>query len=203
MTQLATSNSGNRNLKTIYPVILSVPYKDRKLTGRDKVLNLSRHARCALKISSQKSGIFLKDLLKDKTGAPLPSEGNYWSLTHKTEYAGGVVAPERIGIDVEKIRPCSESLFRKTADDREWNLAEMDPFELFFRYWTSKEAALKAVGTGIRDLSKCRIANVIDDKNLIINYIDKKWHIEHFYFDGHIASVVKNVFTVKWILITV
>jgi len=182
----------------LYPVILAVPDKEQKLTGREKVANLSNHARRALEISAQKSCIELGDLTKSENGAPLPFGGNYWSLTHKPRYVGGVIAPTQIGIDIEKIRPCSEALFRKTANESEWGLSDADSFKLFFRYWTSKESVLKASGTGIRDLSKCRIAQIIDHNHLVINYEDRKWLIEHFYFDGHIASVVKNDFDVEW-----
>lgn len=182
----------------LYPVILAVPDKEQKLTGREKVANLSNHARRALEISAQKSCIELGDLTKNENGAPLPFGGNYWSLTHKPRYVGGVIAPTQIGIDIEKIRPCSKALFRKTANESEWGLSDADSFKLFFRYWTSKESVLKASGTGIRDLSKCRIAQIIDHNHLVINYEDRKWLIEHFYFDGHIASVVKNDFDVEW-----
>ena len=182
----------------LYPVILAVPDKEQKLTGREKVANLSNHARRALEISAQKSCIELGDLTKNENGAPLPFDGNYWSLTHKPIYVGGVIAPTQIGIDIEKIRPCSKALFRKTANESEWGLSDADSFKFFFRYWTSKESVLKASGTGIRDLSKCRIVQIIDHNHLVINYEDRKWHIEHFYFDGHIASVVKNDFDVEW-----
>jgi 4'-phosphopantetheinyl transferase len=182
----------------LYPVILAVPDKEQKLTGREKVANLSNHARRALEISAQKSCIELSDLTKNENGAPLPFGGNYWSLTHKPRYVGGVIAPTQIGIDIEKIRPCSKALFRKTANESEWGLSGADSFKLFFRYWTSKESVLKASGTGIRDLSKCRIVQIIDRNHLVINYEDRKWLIEHFYFDGHIASVVKNDFDVEW-----
>jgi 4'-phosphopantetheinyl transferase len=185
----------------IYPVILAVPDKDRRLTGREMVVSLSNHARRALEISARKSSVHLSDLLKDENGVPLPFDGNYWSLTHKPSYVGGVIASTRIGIDIEKIRPCSKGLFRKTAHDREWALSVMDQFKLFFCYWTSKESVLKASGTGIRDLSKCRIVRIIDDYNLIIDYDDRKWLIEHFFFDKHIASVVKNDFDVEWTLL--
>lgn len=188
------------NLKTIYPVILAVPEKKRQLTGKNRVLSLSKHARQALEISAQKSCIHLNNLLKDKNGAPLPFNGNYWSLTHKPDYVGGVVASTRTGIDIEKIRPCSEALFSKTACKKEWNLVNTDPVKLFFRYWTSKESVLKAAGTGLKDLSKCIIAKVIDENNLIIDYKEKKWLVEHFYFDDHIASVIKNSFNIKWLI---
>jgi len=186
----------------IYPVILAVPEKERRLPVKERVISLSKHARNALEISARKRRIPLGDLLKDENGVPVPFDGNYWSLTHKPDYVGGVIATTRIGIDIEKIRPCSEALLRKTVDDREWRLSDTEPNQLFFRYWTSKESVLKASGIGIRDLSKCRIAQVKDDHNLIIDYREKKWHIEHFYFDGHIASVVKNEFDIRWILST-
>jgi len=188
-------------LETIYPVILAVPEKKKQLTGKDKVLSLSKHARQALAISAQKSCVHLSNLLKDKNGAPLPFNGNYWSLTHKSNYVGGVVASTRIGIDIEKIRRCSEALFNKTAGEKEWSLVNTDPVKLFFRYWTSKESVLKAAGAGLKDLSKCIITKIIDENNLFITYKEKEWLVEHFYFDGHIASVTKNSFNIKWSLV--
>ncbi|MBW1608351.1 MAG: 4'-phosphopantetheinyl transferase superfamily protein [Deltaproteobacteria bacterium] len=187
--------------RVIYPVILAVPDEQQKLAGREKVAFLSRHARGALEISAQKSGVELTHLIKGENGEPLPFDGNYWSLTHKTGYVGGVIASTKIGMDLEKIRPCSAALFRKTAQDSEWCLSNADPTRLFFRYWTSKESVIKASGAGIRDLSKCRIVKIIDHNRLIINYRDQEWIIEHHDFDGHIVSVVKNNFNVKWTIL--
>jgi len=187
--------------RVIYPVILAVPDEQQKLAGREKVAFLSRHARVALEISAQKSGVKLTRLIKGENGEPLPFGGNYWSLTHKTGYVGGVIASTKIGMDLEKIRPCSAALFRKTAQDSEWSLSNADPTRLFFRYWTSKESVLKASGAGIKDLSKCRIVKIIDHNHLIINYKDQEWMIEHHDFDGHIASVVKNNFNVEWTIL--
>ena len=183
----------------IYPVILAVPDKERQLKGREKVSFLSKHARKALEISAKKSRIQLSCLKKNENGAPLPFNGHYWSLTHKSKYVAAVIASAPMGIDIEKIRSCSKALFRKTARDSEWKLSNTDPFILFYRYWTSKESVLKASGTGIRDLSKCRIIRIIDDNHLVIEYRHQEWLIEHFYFDEHIASIVKNDFHVEWI----
>lgn len=192
----------NIQRQMIHPVILVVPDKKRQLTGREKVSFLSRHARRALEISAQKNRIQLGDLKKDENGVPLPFNGNYWSVTHKTGYVAGVIARERIGIDLEKIRPVNEALFRKTAHDNEWAVSDTDKTVLFFRYWTSKESVLKASGTGIRDLLQCRIERIIDDNVLVINYKEQHWYIEHFYFNGHIASVVKNNVDVEWTVFT-
>jgi 4'-phosphopantetheinyl transferase len=185
----------------IYPVILAVPDNLQQLTGREKVSFLSRHARKALGISALKSRIRLGDLNKNQNGVPLPFDGTYWSVTHKTGYVGGVVAPERIGIDLENIRPIKASVYGKTADRSEWALSNIKSLPFFFRYWTSKESVLKAAGSGIRDLLKCRIKQIIDDEHLIVDYEEKDWLIEHFYFNGHIASVVKNEADIHWTLV--
>ncbi len=192
----------NIQRQTICPVILAVPNKKQQLTGREKVSFLSRHARRALEISAQKRQIQLGDLKKNENGVPLPFNGNYWSVTHKTEYVGGVIARARIGIDLEKIRPVKEALHRKTAHKNEWALSDTEKTILFFRYWTSKESVLKASGTGIRDLLKCRIKRIIDDRHLVVIYREHNWVVEHFYFNEHIVSVVKNNVDVEWALFT-
>jgi 4'-phosphopantetheinyl transferase len=186
----------------IYPVILAVPNEIQQLSGREKVSFLSMHARRAIEISAQKGQIQLGDLKKNEKGVPLPFNGNYWSVTHKIEYVAGVIAREGIGIDLEKIRPIKEALYKKTASESEWGLSDTDKIALFFRYWTSKESVLKASGTGIRDLLKCRIARIIDDRHLVVNYREHHWVVEHFFFKGHIASVVKNNVDVEWAFFT-
>jgi 4'-phosphopantetheinyl transferase len=187
---------------TIYPVILAVPAEVGDFKPRDRVKFLSRHARLALNLSAQKSNLPLGDLKQDENGAPLPSNDIYWSITHKTQYVGGVVAPAPIGIDIERIRECSPGLFAKTAGDREWALADPDKDSLltFFRYWTSKEALVKTSGSGLKDLLKCRVTRIIDDRHLQIRYADRDWRIEHFFFDHHIASITQDTYKIEWTL---
>ncbi|MFQ5486810.1 MAG: 4'-phosphopantetheinyl transferase superfamily protein [Desulfobacterales bacterium] len=182
----------------VYPVILSVPKKSRAKVAKEKVRALRQLAREALAISAQKSSVVLGELKKNKNGAPIPMNGIYWSLTHKSKYVAAVTCREQIGIDIEEIRPCPAPLFDKIADSREWRLIDDDKFKSFFRYWTSKEAALKAVGIGLAELSKCHIMKVIDDFHLIVQHRGVRFHIEHHFFKGHIASVVNNSFQVIW-----
>ena len=190
-----------RNRK-IYPVILAVPAKVGDFKPRDRVKFLSRHARQALRLSAQKSNMPLGELKQDENGAPLPSNDIYWSITHKTHYVGGAVAPAPIGIDIERIRECAPGLFAKTAGDREWALADpdKDSFLTFFRYWTSKEALVKTSGSGLKDLLKCQVIRIIDDRHLKIRYSGREWLIEHFYFDQHIASITQNKYQIEWAL---
>jgi len=195
-----TPKGGGHDQTTIYPVILSVPEKVRHFKPKVRIKFLSRHARQALDLSAEKSGIYLGELKQDENGAPLPSDGNCWSISHKTQYVGGVVCPTPIGIDIERIRSCSEGVFRKTAAENEWILADSakNSPTVFFRYWTAKEAVLKALGTGIKDLLKCRVIQIIDSSHLKIRYDDRLWLVEHKYFDGHIATIVKNSFQIDW-----
>ena len=88
-------------------------------------------------------------LEKDKNGAPLPSKGTYWSLTHKSANVAAVVAPRPVGIDIEVLRPCNPNLYQRIASAEEWDLAATVSDKNFFRYWTAKEAVLKAVGKGL------------------------------------------------------
>ena len=202
MKKSRNPESDAQNL-TIFPVILQVPEAVREFKPKDRVVFLSRHARSALEKSAEKSGLRLGKLVKDDNGAPLPVDGVYWSITHKTDFVGGVVAPAVIGIDIEKIRSCSQGVYLKTAAEQEYSMAraQEDYLTTFFRFWTAKEAVVKACGTGIKDLRKCRVRKVPDDDHLEISYQEKKWVIEHFFFDGHIASIVKNGFKIEWTIV--
>lgn len=190
-----------QKIKTIFPVILAVPKQERNLKGKNKVNALSALARAALKISCQKSGIIPGDFTKDQNDAPVPFDGNFWSLTHKSEYVGGVVSGKETGIDIEKIKPVSKALMNKVAGPEEWALSDSDKEIIFFRFWTSKEAVLKASGKGIIELSDCRIEKIINDKSINVSYKNKTLNVVHYYFDGHIASIVNDGCEIEWTLL--
>lgn len=185
----------------IFPVILAVPAEEQALPPPKRVKALSRQAREALHLCARKAGIIVGELLTDDNGAPLPFDGHYWSLTHKRAYVGAVICAEATGIDIEAVKEVSTGVMRKTASVGEWRLTDQDPTAMFFRYWTAKEAVLKAEGIGIAGLSKCRVTSIPDDSHLRLEYKGRTYLVEHFYFDGHVASVVKNEFKVQWILL--
>ncbi len=185
-------------MDTLFPFILSVPEKKQQLRGRERVAFLSRFARRAVERSSQKTGVRLGHFNKDEKGVPLPSGEYHWSISHKPEYVTGVVSLEKIGIDIEKLRPYSKGLEKKVADIKEWNLCKSDRSELLFRYWTAKEAVLKAEGMGLSGLSACKVVKVIDETNLIVNFRNQNRLIEHFFCKNHVAAIVKDNHRVEW-----
>jgi 4'-phosphopantetheinyl transferase len=140
----------------------------------------------------------LERLEKDAEGAPLPADGTYWSLSHKPHYVAGVVAAAPIGIDLERIAPVSGALFRKTAGPDEWRLDGGDRLPCFFRFWTAKEAVLKAAGRGLKDLAGCRVTAVCDPRRLEVTYAGRCWRVDQLFFDGHLAAVAGHGGRLCW-----
>lgn len=83
--------------------------------------------------------------------------GVYFNSTNCEGAAACALASSEIGVDMEKIRPFGSPVLRRTlsADEKEFfsTCAAEHPDrrdELFFRFWTLKEAAAKYTGEGIR-----------------------------------------------------
>lgn len=171
----------------------------KALKGRSKVAALSRLARESAAASAIKSNQDIENFEKDASGAPRPSKGVFWSVTHKPGVVAGVVSQEQIGIDLEQLKPVSDGLYNRIIDKKEALLFKgQDQQVIFFRGFTAKEAVLKKTTHGIKGLSKAKIDKVIDDKNLLVKYLDHKYWVENFYFDGYLASVTKDHFDVQW-----
>jgi 4'-phosphopantetheinyl transferase len=166
--------------------------------GRKKVRNLSRLARIALFHSCQISGYHLDLLPKDDKGAPVPVNGVYWSLSHKSDVVGAVAAPLPVGLDLEIIRPVNPLMMAKVADDREWDLLGEESLKNFFRLWTAKEATLKAVGRGIAGLAACKVAGIVDDGQMVLDVDGRCWTVDHYWFDDHVAALTVYDFQVNW-----
>jgi 4'-phosphopantetheinyl transferase len=187
---------------TLFPVVLSVAEADRNLSGAERVVRLSRIAREALRLSAEKSGVVLGKLIKDEDDVPYPSNGNYWSLSHKPEYVAAVVSDKAIGIDIDEIRPRQESAFDLVAGEEEWKLGKDRSWETFFRYWTAKEAALKAIGIGMSGLKKCRVVSIPDENHILLDYQDHIFQIEQLYYQNHIVSILKDDNEIQWVIAT-
>lgn len=177
-------------MPSLFPVVLRVPEDIQALKGPQKVNRLSQFARQSVKKSSSLSDLPVPEFDKNSQGAPLPSQGVYWSLSHKTAMVCGVVSTQEIGIDIEQIKPVSLPLFKKIVAIEEKKLfSNVDNEQIFFRVFTAKEAVLKKTGYGIKGLSGTKIKKVIDNTHTLVEYLDKQYLIEQYYMDGHIASI--------------
>jgi 4'-phosphopantetheinyl transferase len=185
---------------TLFPVIMPVAKAGRKLTGEEKVTNLSRVAREALRLSSQKSGLELGELPKDQKGMPCPAGGTYWSLSHKSRYVAAVVSRSNVGIDIEEVKPRPESLSVRVAGDDEWRLLDSS-LNTLYRYWTAKEAVLKVIGIGIGGLRTCRVISVPDEYHITLDYHGQSFLVEHLLHKDHIVSVLKDNNRVEWVIV--
>jgi len=185
---------------TLFPVVMPVTEVGHKLSGKEKVNHPSRIAREALKLSAEKSGVRLGELLKDERGAPCPVAGNYWSLSHKPKCVAAVVSKDKVGIDIEEIKPRAESLFAYVASDEEWGLKEKS-WDTLFRYWTAKEAILKVIGIGISGLKTCRIISVHDENHISLDYNGHFFLVEQLRCKNHIVSVLKGDNQIEWVVL--
>jgi 4'-phosphopantetheinyl transferase len=184
----------------LYPVILRVPAGAAALSRPERVRRLSELAREALRHSAALKGLTLGALDKDPAGAPIPSRGVFWSLTHKPGYVAGVAARSPVGIDIESVRNVKEGMYAKVAGEAEWALLREDRLITFFRFWTAKEAVLKTGGRGLADLSACRVTAVPDAVRLFVAYRDRIWEVRQRRFGDHMAALAGGEAGVEWVL---
>jgi len=183
----------------LYPVITRVPETIKALKGSKKVSALSQFARKSARASSLKSKLFVDVFEKDDSGVPIPSDGIFWSVSHKLDFVAGVVSTKKIGIDIEQVKDVSDALFERIVDPKERRLfGSQDRSFVFFRSFTAKEAVVKNTTDGIKGLSKAKIEEIVDEKNLIVQCLGQKYLVENFYLDGYLASVTKDHFDVQW-----
>jgi 4'-phosphopantetheinyl transferase len=95
----------------------------------------------------------------------LNESGLGFNLSHSQSLALCAVTNKRlIGVDLENIRPMDdvEALAKRFFLPREYefmrSLPDSQKQEVFFRYWTCKEAYLKATGEGLAKLEQVEIS---------------------------------------------
>ncbi len=99
----------------------------------------------------------------DENGKPYSESTNLnFSISHSDEYAVCVVGENKVGVDIEKIRPVNMQSVRKFASENEikyifGHLPEKEDYvseseealKRFFEVWTKKEAYGKLLGVGL------------------------------------------------------
>ncbi len=152
-------------------------------------------ARRALKsaFGSQPSG----ELRYSPLGQPqlFPASNGYVSLSHKSEVVAGAVAPYRIGIDLEiqQVRR-HLPLLNVVATPAEWTfLGESPNWDTFFKFWTAKEAIVKAVGVGLRmrvGLKETVLTDYTKDY-WVFERQNSLWHVFFLTIKDHVLAVAR------------
>jgi 4'-phosphopantetheinyl transferase len=108
---------------------------------------------------------------------------------------------QRVGVDVERLRaiPNKEDLVARFFTAREKRqfeqLAEPEREPAFFRLWTRKEAALKAIGRGVQSLDQCEVTFLPGDEERVLRIEDDgdaagKWFLKNWNPEpGYLAAV--------------
>ncbi len=119
----------------------------------------------------------LHDLRYSGFGRPYLEGGIDFNISHAGRMVACVVSPQaRVGIDVEAVRPIHIDDFKGQFTEKEWSLIKTaaNPLQVFYRFWTCKEAILKADGSGLH--TALTELDVADKKSVMLD--GRNWHLQ-------------------------
>lgn len=166
----------------IYYTALPLPLTDTKFVDllssfpkneQRKILSIkNRHYRSASLVGKVLLWEGLKNLIgnnfnfeikADHWGRPHLKQELDFNITHTGSYiAVAILENNRLGIDIEEIKPINLTDFQNYFHKDEWTIIQnaSDPQSFFFDYWTAKEAIIKADGRGLHlNLADVKLQN--------------------------------------------
>jgi 4'-phosphopantetheinyl transferase len=152
------------------------------LRGVERVTALRTQALAALTKAARAMRAELGALKQDERGAPLPSGGWHWSLSHTSFGDIGLVVASvsrsPVGVDVEPIRVPRPEIVASALTQAERDLfTDADDAQAFTRTWTAKEAVLKKLGLGLTALGAVRIEDV-DGTSIVVRHEGTRHPVE-------------------------
>ncbi len=140
----------------------------------------------------------LSDLKFTKFQKPYFDDSIDFNISHAGEYVlCGISLTNKIGVDVEEIKSIPFDDFTNNFSEREWEeILQGDDFYGFYKYWTQKEAFLKAIGMGLN--VPLKEAEIRDNK---ITWENKDWFLQEITLDkGYISHISTDIFLPKIII---
>jgi len=104
-----------------------------------------------------------------------------FNISHSGEYTVCALSKtNRVGIDIEQIRDIPIEDYNGEFSNEEWKevLFADNRLRRFYKFWTQKEAFMKALGVGLD--FPLREVNVVDDK---ITWKDQQWFLYEIKLD--------------------
>lgn len=142
----------------------------------------------------------LNDIAYTKYGRPFVADTPDFNISHSGEMVVCSISPiGRIGIDIEQNAPIAVADFRNQFSPEEWrNIEQANPQEpIFYKYWTIKEAILKADGRGI--FQSLDTLHVADSNTIPLD--DQQWHITAIgHFEKYICHIATDIPHQQYIL---
>ncbi len=173
-------------LKALLPLVSEVRRKkaERFLKIEDKIRCI--YAEILLK---KVHPDMIDGFLTDKNGKPYIPGGAPFSISHSGKYVAVMVGEG--GIDIQQVKDVNDGVIKRVISKAELEFlsAQEDKTDAFFKLWTLKEAAVKAMGTGFK-LSPAEIECA--EKKGIKKSIDvngKQMYLSAFDLDGYKLAV--------------
>jgi 4'-phosphopantetheinyl transferase EntD len=103
------------------------------------------------------------EVRNEASGRPVVDGGVHVSVAHKDDLAVAIAAEHEVGIDIERIEPRTEAFAAIAYTAAERALGDGGE-EWLTRLWAAKEAAAKALGTGITDPKRFEVVARAGDR---------------------------------------
>ncbi|MBC3789461.1 4'-phosphopantetheinyl transferase family protein [Spirosoma utsteinense] len=113
-------------------------------------------------------------------GRPYLLNGPGFNISHSSDVAVCVIAENKIGVDVEKVRDIELDGFADYFSPAEWDSIQRatNPFVEFYTLWCKKEAVIKADGKGLSN-SLEKVVTLTDKTELSGNIYYTRMHLIH------------------------
>ncbi len=125
----------------------------------------------------------LEDLEYTVYNRPCFKNGIDFNISHSGQYVVCALSDSNIvGVDIEEIKPIDIRDFKNSWQERELEAIQnsSDQQREFYKYWTRKEAVIKADGGGLN-----LPLREIDVTNNFVLVRNKRWFLQRVPFDGY------------------
>ena len=179
-------------MRELNVVVHRTPDQGHEHSGAERVGAQRAASRAALADCAARTGATVTEFRADEEGAPLPSEGWRWTVSHDAVLAAATLDRDPVGVDLARIALRRDERGAQGLDDSERSLLEPlapDPALAFTRAWTAKEAVLKAEGSGLGKLSRCKLLAALDETSLWVRLEGRLVLVRQRRFEQHIIAV--------------